>query len=801
MADIESKHSVSQIPAGEALPEPYKRSVGVETSGIPNYQAALSNYAASTNWMSAIGSAVASKASQAMASKLGNDLGKNPKGDLSLPPITDFDKAFAQSYQAQAQVSLGLQANKLISEANIQMAQAPKMTPELISATNHQISIGLKNIFQNAPSEIRPQLEYQYNSIQVNQTENAMMRMLKEQKEDRQNNLVQFSKVTNQNLYSMGFNGSDLDKNGDSKAALSSLASIDKSYQSAVDMRDLRPQDKQVAIDSARKSYLSGKYSRLGLEAYKNGKLDEYLASLVDHPPKDISLADHDAVFQNVTSFLSHEVSLKSHQENIVAQEMDNRIATDPTKITGQDWSQFESQVSPFKALQTKFKLIQALKANTTKSLEIDSLATKWSNPTAQALASPELKNSTFVHLVNFKKENNPNLSDDDAIVQVGKSAGGVIPAITNIVHNKLISGNPAELESGVKIVRQFQELKAGHALEGISDADKALVASYETLRNPQDPKQAAQFVIDNAQNMDEPVLKLTNQKWDNLVYTNTKASGATADQWILKKFGFKGVNWFGRQNRFDSGYNETLYAADIYGKYRSFYQLVRGDDSIATKLTQEYVDANYGLTYVNGERQWTLNPIEKTIGFNSGDGIPMIYKDVVRQFKEPLANLKEAYDKKASDHYWTIEETTENLTKQDLLELNPENAGKSGLEILSASMNQPEKITPKPYLIMTKHTRAALGTKVEKFPVVFTGTNFDQWDVNVKSANGPFSLMLAAPELGLASYKPDRSWIINEYMGNYQSFPKEKVAGILKDFLDPKSDEQILESFNSGAK
>ena len=74
--------------------------------------------------MSDIGSSIAQTASNTLAENLGYTAGLNPKGDLSLPSFTEFDRNFAKSYQAQAQATLGLQANKLLSDAHIEMSKS-----------------------------------------------------------------------------------------------------------------------------------------------------------------------------------------------------------------------------------------------------------------------------------------------------------------------------------------------------------------------------------------------------------------------------------------------------------------------------------------------------------------------------------------------------------------------------------------------------------------------------------------------------------------------------------------------------
>lgn len=714
MADLDFKHSVSQIPAGEALPEPIKQSVGVETSGVPNYQAAFANYAENTNWMSALGSKVATEASQALAKKMGTEFGKNPQGELSLPPLTDFDKTFAQSYATQAQATLGLQANKLISEANIQMAQAPKITPELITATNHQISLGLKNIFQNAPSEIRPQLEYQYNSLQVNQTENFMMRMLKEQKEDRQNNLIQFSKVSNQNLYSMAISGNDVDDKGDSKSALASLKSIKEAYQAAHDSHDFTAEQKQVAQDSAEQSYLSGKYTRLGREAIKNKKLDEFLANLADNPPKDISPANHPAVYQNVLSDLTQQVSLKAHQENFLAQQMINRIAAGDIP-TGVEFSQFAANVSPLKAEQVRYKLIEKVKSNNSKAVATTELIKNWGDAEAQANATPELQNAAFNEQVKYIEQNNPNISHDMAQVQVAASAGAQIPVFKKILDDKLLSTNPNNILSASTQMAMLDEMEQARVYEGVSQKGKAIATLFNQQRGSMPDTDLARQITDNLSNVDETMRKTLDNNW-NLILSAKGAAGLGA-KLPLYKFALQEVDSKLARSFSGQQYFAVLYGNDLYNQLKSNFDATRGDYTSALKMTQDYYKQHYGTTYINGPKQITDSPIEKYLGYDGSEITPFIQQDLLNQLSESFIKSKN----NNPNDYW---------------------------EVLPLKGNKAELI---------RHVKTKKGKEDYRYPINLVGRAGNQWDVTVETPYGNRNLFLVAPQLGVTTYTPNK--------------------------------------------
>ncbi len=184
MAEMDFTHNVSEVPAGQPLPESYKGRAKVDITQFPDMTGAIDNYAEASNWMSNIGSYVAGKASEAIAQRVGGELGKKPQGNIGIP-LTDFDKTMQETYNTQAQATLGLQANKLINDSAMDAAKADRITPDLIKKTNDSISLGLQNIFKNAPSQVAPSLQLQYGTHAMSLTSELTNRMIGEQHEDR----------------------------------------------------------------------------------------------------------------------------------------------------------------------------------------------------------------------------------------------------------------------------------------------------------------------------------------------------------------------------------------------------------------------------------------------------------------------------------------------------------------------------------------------------------------------------------------------------------------------------------------
>lgn len=719
MADLDFSHNVSGIPEGAPLPEPVKRSVSAEVIQTPDYQSAYSNYADNTNWMSSIGSSVAASSSNAIAAKLGGELGKQPQG--TLPQFTDFDKTMNESYTTQAHATLGLQADKLITDSNIEVSKAPRLTPELIQKTNKQVSLGLQNIFANAPIEIKPSLELQYKGQQLNQASQLADRMVSQNKQDRINNLDLSAKNNSQATYSLQLSSNDLDKNGDSKSALAAYAALKKSLDAAVAIGDKTPVERDVALDSARQARLSAKYIRAGLEAQNNRTEEAFRKNLAEKPPTDVSNEDHAAVYQNVIAYLNNQDALKSSDENLKSQLMYNRIITEPDKITGAEWATFEQSVSPIQAAQMKFHLIQAQNKKQSTEMDVNDLIKNYSDPRSQANATPEVKNAAFNKSVDYMIRQNPNMTRDEAEVQVSMTAGAPAPVFTKTLQNRLWSGDAQQMMGAARQIDALQLSGNGHALQELNENDRAIASDISHNYNNADPAWAARVVTENKQNQDPAIRKQTETAWSSYVYDNTIKKNVSENDFILSQFGLQGGMW---HKGFDSPWAKGNYAADIMDVYRTNFINTRGDQVRSQMLTQQYINNNYGKTRINGVSELAKHPIEKAIGLAEGQGIEAINRDIVRQTAIPMSKLREAYNNKMTNEYWSIE-PNEKSNRLDFV----------------------------------KHTRNGNSTDTVKYPLRLVGNNFN-WELNVDTDNGPMSVFLAAPAIGVHQYTPDTAWI-----------------------------------------
>lgn len=720
MADLDFRHNVQQVPAGAELPESVQRQVKTDISNIPDFQSAANNYGAATNWMSSVGSAVATRASTAIATKMGNEAGKNPQGDIYA--FTDFDKTFAQSYTAQAHSTLGLQANQLITDANLEMAKSPRLSPDLIASTNRQVVIGLQNIFANAPTEIRPSLEAQYGSQQINLAEQATSRMIGEQREDMRSTNAYSSQVNAENAHSLTIAGKP-------KAAQAALDATIKSNQALVAAHIITPEMGKVSIDTVRKSLKSGQATYEYEIARSQGKGEEYLKNIADKANKGDP--DYMDVTNSLMTYVNHQDALRAQDEQLRAIKMNVSIAKDVMGISGEQMQDFRENVSPVQYEKTQLAYIQARKAWQLDSDNQQDLIHHYSDPAVQARSSDKLKNKTFDTLVNKVMEQN-DTPRSDAEVQVALSAGAPSPVFIKTLNDKLTSGSPANIEEAADQIQQIRDAEGGHALIGVSKQAQAIALQFQHQRGSMPDSDLARKITDNMVNIDNTMQTTLDNAW-NLHLTASGAGGLGASK-SLADFALDSVG----VDKEDLGgaYFKTIYGNDIYDTFKSNFDAARGDYNVALQMTKDYVNQRYGETRINGGIQVSDSPIEKTLGYKDPDVVPFIQQDL-------LSHLDTVFKEHKNDN-------------NDSWSIKPINTDTSGIRSTF------RKVYPSAEIV--RHVKTDKGEKLYSYPVNLIGRPGNHWDVVVQTPSGPRNLFLVAPNLGVITYKPNDVAIRKNY-------------------------------------
>jgi hypothetical protein len=608
------------------------------------------------------------------------------------------------------------------------MSKASRITPELIANTHAQLSHGLSMIAEQAPTAIKGQLQATFDSHVLQQTMQYNEKMISQQKEDQKDLLINGIDLNIQNI-------TEAAHSGDIKTAESLVEQTRKMAESGHAIAALTPEQARTAHETAQQALINGKYTYLATQAQKEGKLAEFEKEYANKKPAGITNAQWIAGGQAMSQQMNFLQTLRSQDENLKAQDMLNAIAMTGGKISPTQWQNFENSVSPIKAAEVKFKLIQAQRKDTGATIDSDNLIRNYSNPEAHANASEKIKNEAFNKGVDYTLQQaqgkGAGLSRDDAQVQVAASAGAQVPVFTNLLKNKLSSGNPAMIESAAQQIHALTEMGAGHALAGLSDADKAAYTKYEALRDSMQPTDAAREMVNQVYNQDPEQQQANQQRWSNYLSMQTKA-GITLTDVAMKAADLSPSDFYPQSMA-------NVYGTSILSKFGTFYQLTNGDEQSAKKLTKQFVDQNFGETRVNGGSYKTLHPLEMVLGFESHDGVPFIQQDVINQFNQHAMPMRLQYQDKKINEYWEAE---------------PLSTKKHGI---FSTTYDPIKVT--------RHMRTAKGEEKETFDLVLQGNAFDNWDMAVQGKNGMRNLFQAAPYLGFMAYKPDVKSIREAYL------------------------------------
>jgi hypothetical protein len=697
--------------ASKEFPTYERQDVSHQQSGVPDFSGAFKEFGESNNVLGALGAGVAQVASNKIASDLGAQLGKNPKGNIG-PAFTDFDKQFAESYKTQAHATLSLQANQLITDTNLSVAKASRMTPELIEKSQASINLGLSKIYALAPTEIRAQLEQTFTAQKNGQRVELTKRMLNEQHEDlRQNTLLSNNKNA-ELAHSLAASGDPKSI----KAAEDLVATNERLNKSAVASNvGFTVNQAKIGNDSVRMSVISGKLQYGYDKAVAEGKGEEYLTSLAKKPDW-ISDADYPGAIQSIQAYSNNQKSLKSNNEQLVMAEMGTKLAMDASGVPGVDFQAALDQLNPLNAAKLRTQYVNAIKSQKKSEVEESSLNTQWENPTVHANSDPKAVNKVFNAKVEYAVKNNPGMTREDAENQVAMSAGGRIPVFEKELENKLTSANPQSIASASAQIQTLHDLEAGRVYAGLSQKAKAIAFQFQHQKGSMPDDELARQITDNLTNIDETKQKTLDNIW-NLKMSVLGAGGIGA----TKSFADLALKETGlNKDKLGGKYFATIYGNDIYDQLHSNFNSAGGDYATAKKMTQDYVREHYGETYINGGKQITDSPIEKYLGYKGREATPFIQQDILNQLTEAVKGSKE----NNPNDYW---------------------------ETLPFNGKTPE---------LLRHVRTKDGMKQYRYPVNIVGRAGDQWDVVVDTPYDRRNLFLVAPHLGVTTYTPNKAEI-----------------------------------------
>lgn len=729
----------------EQLPE-YKATATLEPANIPDFGSAYRQFAATQTTFSEIGSRITQAASTQQAINRGYEEGLNPHGDL-LPPISQFDKTFVDSYNQQAHSVLSIQAQKLMNDADLEMSKAPRITPELISRTNNQLSQGLEQILKQAPVQVKSQLQATFASSLLQQNHQYGTKMISQQRKDQTDNIRAGFQVNYKNAYEFA-------ANGDFEGAEKVVAQTKQAGASGVGGNLIDKSEANIAYDTARQAYLNGKNVYEAGKAKKEGKYEEYLKKYADADPKSMgmTIAEKDTAGQAVMNHFAVLDNLSRQDQQLSLARFNVAVAKDPIG-SGALLETLRNQVSPIQFEQAQLTYINAVKSFNKSQGDVAQMSAMWGSPEAHARAGTPAVNKTFDSLVERHQKQMEAAGIptklEDSQIQVAASAGGKVPVFVNGLENQINSANPNEMESAAYKMHELIEMGAGRAYigqGGVSEKSQIAADKYMALRSIMPPEEAARQVSDTVLNQTPEMLNMAKEKFANQMTAVAKNIPPT-DYALQKIGGFK-------PSQFVNVGTANTYGAMILDMYSTAFQNSGGDATLAANYTKKMVQENFGETGVNGIPKTTLHPIEKVLGFEgNSDIVPYIQRDIAAHLEKHFGDYKAQFNE-----------------RKDYVEKNPPFKTNDYWEVVPSEYKNKARVYGNEYdPIKVKHyARDARGKVTENtYDVVITGNSFN-WDIGVLTESGLRPMFQMAPYLGVMTYSPSPE-IKSQYMKDHK--------------------------------
>ncbi len=751
--------------ARENLPE-YTRKETIETTNVPDFGSATRNLASVSDGLSYIGSKVAQTASTAQAVKMGTEMGQNPKGDL-LPPITEFDKTLADTYHQQAHSILTLQAEKLLSDADNEMSQASRLTPDLIKQTNMNVSQGLSSILEQAPSAIKSNLQVSFASSMIRQNHQYTNKMISQQKEEEKNNLLNATNIGYENIYENAASGNDMVSDAEAKE-------IEANARAGVKNNTIDVLQAHTMTKTAQQVNFNGKLIRRALEAQKEGKFEQFQKDFAESSPESLGMTHQQKMTaaHSLQSYMGTLNSLRSQDENLRVAQFNTAIAQDVTGITGDMVAELKQNVSPQRFEETNLNYIRAIKSAESTKASVDSLISGFSDPNHFARFTEEQKNKAFdlqtqAHQKMMKEAGVPTTMDESQAA-IASTAAGPIPGYVSTLKTKLASTSPDDIEGAGIAIMSLQKKGVGQNLGELGEKPLDMYALYSNLKNTMPREEAAKLAHEVVYDKDPETIEANNKKWNNYLQ-NSKATTESSADFAFRKADIK--------NQTDTMVNPQVYGNKLFKVYEGFYKAFDGNEVAADNRLKNYVQTTYGKTGVNGFDQTSFLPIEKVYNLPQDAG-GSIQDDLHEQLKEKFNSSKLKYLNGEVNEYWELK------ARQyfDSILANREKMGRSPFPTLVPSefiqqgqlnntirdWNKGEPIE------VTRHVRGGEPKTYKVFLQAnpFLGMTNDPenpiaggWDITVETETGLRPIERIAPYSEISTYRPNIKRVKDRYL------------------------------------
>lgn len=760
------------------------------TTQPQNYVNAMTQLASSSTLLGNLGVKMAQNASQTYQQLRGIEAGKEPSGNL-LPPITDADAAFVKGYSAQAEQTLGLQAQQLLQKGQLELSKNYQLSNSSIQSYSKNMQQGLQQIIEQAPYTIKSNLANQYTAKLEQNVFSLNNQLISQQKRQEKQNSDLYLANQAKNITDLALSGRENANKQSRQTYDQTIGYINAKEKSGL----LTPGTAEAKRQELKQLYLSNELSRQAIDASKGKNLEPFLNSLTEVPNEfagikvgftDWSNARNSALrsVQNYEMFTQREQNLLISEAKV---KMENN-SFGPTDI-----DELRSNLDPirFNDFYSQF-LHQQNKTN--QAIEqTNFLAANAQNPIIMSRASNKEINQTFDALTNSElqkaQDSGVPISLEEAQFKAQSTMAVSSPSYTNQLATQLSNPNPSIAINAAQTIQRLYDTNQGEKLSPeLRSSDSRLAHLQHAITELLPFAESEQQAVEMARGMiyqtkeEMQFAQSEAQKWSN------KHSSANQLQTFARSF----VNL----PRSVAIPNQGAFNISVANAYKDALVYFKGNSELAKSFVQKGVNQNYGATNVNGRPEFIYMPIEKVLNKDER-AIPLIQDDVYEQVKMHVDNMKTVYDMKGStlDFYYELPERIDynkfsqaKLNKSaDSSELQKKYLSGEPIKIFKVLKRTGEKIPytievkPSPFISLTNPGDPTLGG----------------YDINLRNEsggleqmNGTFGNSYTSP-----NYRPNINKI-NERYGSVSVFEGEDFQSAINRFLSQKTGTmRLLES------
>lgn len=609
-----------------------------------SFQSQLSNVASQGNFYTELGANVAQAAHTELAKQQGQLAGQKPGGWWATTRAM-FDKDFAQSYNTQATATLSLHANKLLLDSSLALDKDPNLNAQTIASSRQQVQQGLQTILDQAPTDVKPKLEFQYSHALQNQTAQFESKMIGQQQKAEKNTSLAYVKEANVNLYNTLM--------GDAPESEKAAQSIQELATSKIDNLEnnklIDPVRAQTLRQTLQQTAINAKYTKQAQIAYQNNNYNNFIADLASGKiAPEVKPSERPKLINAVSKYIGQMQNANAQNETIKMAQFQEEIIKDPVKASANLQSVMQ-ELSQVNAAKMHLAWTKAMDSHQAKMAPISAVT----SPGAYANLTAKQKNNAFQNItqniIQNAQDNGLNISPGQAQMQAVSVMAGAVPDFVNSLENRMLNGSADDMLQAHEQYKMLQERNQGSKVP-ISQKARVATETFANLYQRMPLEQAQQKTQEIMSGVD--VQRLDNE-W--AVHSRQLTAGGTTQA----QAGLDLVNNITGNENFISAVtypltNPSTYGQMVFDKYKTYFYMNGGDADGAKKLVQQDVNNTFGHTQINGRKETTLYPIESTLGLPQ-NSTPIILDDIQKQMSEKLQASKQAYDQGINDYYYEV--------------------------------------------------------------------------------------------------------------------------------------------------